>query len=263
MKARTLSVAAGVSVPLILGGSASAGFVGIETTSKPNEFSIFTVNVYAVFDRPGEDLMQAVAGTNFTPLTIEVIGGTFYQHPFGQDSPPLGILVDAFPSLAYDTFVSIGVKCTGEPPCQPQNNLIITAGFPGFDASVLMTTQAGWAVTPLDPAADPFNPDFFAGDGRVLIGQFSTADGTAIQGTMLLQFVSNGVIEQSAVSFKHLLAQPCQWDMDGTTYVGIEDFLTLLANWGTDPGGPPDFDGDGTVDINDFLELLAHWGPCP
>ena len=55
----------------------------------------------------------------------------------------------------------------------------------------------------------------------------------------------------------------CPWDLDGGGNVGINDFLDLLSQWGTDPGGPPDFDGDGTVGINDFLELLANWGPCP
>ena len=44
--------------------------------------------------------------------------------------------------------------------------------------------------------------------------------------------------------------------------VGILDLLSLLAAWGTDPGGAPDFDGDGTVGILDLLTLLANWGPC-
>lgn len=55
----------------------------------------------------------------------------------------------------------------------------------------------------------------------------------------------------------------CAWDIDSDGSVGITDFLELLAQWGTVPGGPPDFDGDGTVGITDFLELLAHWGSCP
>ncbi len=42
----------------------------------------------------------------------------------------------------------------------------------------------------------------------------------------------------------------------------VLDLLDLLAVWGSDPGGPPDFDGDGSVGIMDFLELLANWGPC-
>ena len=56
---------------------------------------------------------------------------------------------------------------------------------------------------------------------------------------------------------------PCPWDLDNSGDVGIVDFLDLLAQWGSAPGGPPDFNGDGTVGITDFLELLANWGPCP
>lgn len=55
----------------------------------------------------------------------------------------------------------------------------------------------------------------------------------------------------------------CPWDLQGDAIVGINDFLDMLAAWGTDPGGPPDFDGDGVVGILDFLELLANWGFCP
>ncbi len=52
-------------------------------------------------------------------------------------------------------------------------------------------------------------------------------------------------------------------DLDGDGMVGVTDFLALLEQWGTDPGGPPDLDGNGDVGINDFLELLTRWGPCP
>jgi len=67
VKIPALTVLAGAGVSLILSGSADAGFVGITTTSKPNEFGIFAVNVYAVFDRPDPgdgsgDHMVAVAG---------------------------------------------------------------------------------------------------------------------------------------------------------------------------------------------------------
>lgn len=55
----------------------------------------------------------------------------------------------------------------------------------------------------------------------------------------------------------------CPWDIDGSGHVGVDDFLALLAAWGTDPGGPPDFDFDGNVGVDDFLALLAHWGSCP
>jgi len=52
------------------------------------------------------------------------------------------------------------------------------------------------------------------------------------------------------------------WDCTQTAdgFVGISDFLLLLAQW--DSPGTCDFDGGG-VGITDFLELLADWGPCP
>ena len=257
MKIRTLAVAAGVSAPLILSGSASGGFVEVTSTSKPNAFGLLVVNVYAVFDRPGQDAVVAVAGTPATPLLIQVTGGTFYNHSFGNDNAPNPLLIDAFPSLAFDSFVTIGKKVsTG-------NQLTITPGFPGVSGSQLATDGSGWAVTPNNPQGNPFDAvNCFPGDGRVLIGQFSTANGTSIQGTMYLQYRINGVYENSVGSFQHPPAQPCPWDCgdnDGT--VGIVDFLAMLAQWGTP--GSCDSDGDGAVGIVDFLALKGHWGPCP
>ena len=70
MKTRTLALLTGVAAPLIHAATASAGFTGLSTVSKPNVFDILTVNVYAEFDRPGEDHMLAVAGTLLTTLNI-------------------------------------------------------------------------------------------------------------------------------------------------------------------------------------------------
>ena len=66
------------------------------------------------------------------------------------------------------------------------------------------------------------------------------------------------------ISYVTVVSAPsCPWDLDVSGGVGISDLLTLLAAWGTDPGGPPDLDGDGYVGILDLLELLANWGVCP
>ncbi len=49
-------------------------------------------------------------------------------------------------------------------------------------------------------------------------------------------------------------------DVDGDGTVGIVDFLSLLAAWGTCPAPcPADFDRDGSVGITDFLALLGNW----
>ena len=205
---KTLAVLAGVAAPLIATGSSSAGFIGVKVTSKPNELGLLICNVYAIFDRPGQDFMFAVAGTPNNPLDIHVNGGTFYQHPFGSDRAPLGLLVDVFPSLAYDTFVTIGVKQEGPGagnPGQPANMQGFSAGWPGFGPSALQGTNLGWFVVPSSPQADPFDPiNSFPGNGQILIGQFATADGTSIEGTMLMQYISNDKTVLSVETFFHV-----------------------------------------------------------
>ena len=114
MKIQTLTVLAAVATPLIATGSASAGFLGVKATSKPNPYGLLVVNVYAIFDRPDPgdgsgDHMIKVAGTPNAPMLIQVVGGTFYNSPFGSDTAPNAAFFPLFPSIAYDTFVTIGV----------------------------------------------------------------------------------------------------------------------------------------------------------
>ncbi len=201
MKTRTLFVLAGVGVPLIATATASAGFVGIKVVSKPNAYSLLVCNVYAEFDRPGEDQMLLVFGTPDAPLNIFVEGGTFYNSPFGNDSAPIAEIIDIFPSLAYDSFYTIGKKTsTGD-------ELVLSVGLPQLLGSSITTTSAAWGLVPDAPQGDPFDPvNSFPGNGQILIGQFSTADGTGIGGTFGLQFLSNGVIENVVVSFFHVPA---------------------------------------------------------
>ena len=116
MKAKTLSVLAGVTAPLILTGSASAGFVGLKVVGKETGFipgvgELFVCNVYAVFDNPNDEMVQ-VAGTIQNPLNIFVKQGKFYQDPEGNPltAPTLELLPGASGALAFDTFVTIGTK---------------------------------------------------------------------------------------------------------------------------------------------------------
>ena len=72
----------------------------------------------------------------------------------------------------------------------------------------------------------------------------------------------NGDASGSAYVFD-VAACGCVADLNDDGSVGILDLLALLAAWGSDPGGPPDFDGDANVGILDLLRLVAAWGPCP
>ncbi len=187
MKMKTLAVAAGVSAPLIMTAVSDAGFVGVKTTWKKNNFGLLVVNFYAVFDRPGEDHMVAVTGTPKHPLFIKVLGGTLYNHSFGSDLAPNAAFLPVFPSLAFDTFVTIGKKNSAG------DTTLISPGFPPLTGSIVSTIAAGWSITPDNPQGNPFDPaNSFPGNSQILIAQFSTADGIDIKMKMVLQFVSNG-----------------------------------------------------------------------
>ncbi len=214
MKAATLRMLAGVTAPLILTGSVQAGFTGITTTSKPNPYGLLVVNVYANFDSPGEDHMILIVGTPNSPLLIEVIGGTFYNSAFGSDRAPQAGLVTLFPSLAFDSFVTIGIKTLGEGGQPGPDENFIFPGFPGVSGTEISSVESGWGLRPfppLSPQGDPFNPLYFPGDGRVLIGQFSTADGSGIQGTMLVRYAINGISHVTFESFSHVPAPGALW----------------------------------------------------
>ncbi len=247
MKATTLGLAAGTAA-LIATNPAVATLTGIVVVAEPQAPDLVVCNVYAQFSEP-DDHLVAVSGTASSPLEVSVTGGEFYQHPFGSDTAPFAHLLVLFPDLAWDTFVTIGIESN-----PGGDNTFMMPPWPGFEPSTLTTTDSGWFITPSDTQGAPDD------DGRVLLGRF-TYDGTAINGRMLVQFITGGVHMQAAVGFCHgNQAGPCiEGDLDGNNLVTIDDFLALLADWGPCKGCPADIDGDGEVGINDFLTLLGNW----
>jgi hypothetical protein len=208
MKLKTLLVLAGVSSPLIACASADAGFVGLKVVKKiPNPFGILTINVYAEFDNMGNDWFSAAAGTPGVPLNIGVIGGTFWNHPItgGDTAPPQG-LIDVYPSLAYDSFYTIGLKAI--PFGESDETVIVnmpTLGLPygGNLVTFVSTTNGSWAlVPPTDTQGNPWDPDSGGGAGEVLIGQYSTTNGIGFYGSFLIKGTIDGIAGvQVAVSF--------------------------------------------------------------
>ncbi len=73
----------------------------------------------------------------------------------------------------------------------------------------ISTANGAYAVSASHPQGNPFDPiNCFPGDGRILIGQFSTPwDGpiVGIQGFFLMQFLSDGVVTQSVEQFSHFV----------------------------------------------------------
>ncbi len=104
------------AISFVLTAPTFAGFVGLKTVTKetgiiPGLGELFVCNVYAVFDRPDDEVV-AVAGVNLGhPLNIFVKQGKFYQDPEGTITPAfLQLLSGASGALAFDTFVTIGAK---------------------------------------------------------------------------------------------------------------------------------------------------------
>lgn len=245
MRLTTISMAAGIAA-LSAGGPAGATLTGIEVVAEPHDPGLVACTVYARFSDPDDQLL-AVLGTPASPLGVTVTGGTLFQHPLGSDLEPIQALVAVFPDLAWDTFVTIGVGPDGG------DNTLLMPPWPGFGPSAVNATDSGWFITPDDPQGTPDE------NGRVLLGVF-THDGTAIEGHVLVQFVTGGVHMQASVGFCNGPAASCvAGDLDGDNLVTIDDFLALLADWGACAGCPADLDGDGQTGINDFLMLLANW----
>ena len=217
MKAKTLSVLAGVSAPLILTGSASAGFVGIKSVVKETGFipgvgELFVCNVYAVFDRP-DDEMIAVAGNANNPLNIFVKQGKWYQDPEGSPltAPFLQFLPGASGALAYDTFVTIGTKV--DDLFSTLDNVLSTPGLAFGNSSLTAGLEAvtgAWFIIPSGPGAGGLGQP--NANGQVLLFQGSfVKDGIAkgIAGQMLVQFTSNGVTGVTVfVTFDHQIPAP-------------------------------------------------------
>ncbi|MHC4421039.1 MAG: hypothetical protein ACYS1E_10640, partial [Planctomycetota bacterium] len=206
MKLKTLLVLAGVSPPLIASASADAGFVGLKVVKKiPNPFGILTINVYAEFDNMGNDWFHGAAGTPYFPLTIGVVGGTFWNHFSGDDTAPPQGLINLYPSLAYDSFYTIGLKAIpmGGSDETTVVNMPTFGDYYGPFVTSVSTTNGSWAlVPPTDTQGNPWDPDSGGGAGEVLIGQYSTTNGIGFYGSFLIKGTFDGIPgTQVAVSF--------------------------------------------------------------
>lgn len=250
MKIRTLNLLAGLGSPLSVAGLASGAFNGVSIEAASNQYGIHAVRIYALFDNLEQDHLLSVTGTPDLPLHIRVYGGDFYQHQFNfGDTAPREDLVVFFPSLAFDTFVSIGrlTQTISDP-----DTTKLSKGWPGFADCSLIGPGLSWSVAADDPQGAP------GPDGRVFIGQFSTTDANLVGGHLLIKAISDGDPDFQAYVYTCPLA-PCRLaDVDGNGCVGIEDLLLVLGLWGSS-NCSADLDGDGVVGISDFLILLGNW----
>lgn len=93
-------------------------------------------NVYAEFDDASDYLLYLA----FSDIKTNDPAG-FWHHQFGSDKAPSQVLVDMFPDLAYDTFVTLGweVVPTGE-----ADNTTVDPNWNSFQFNNNGMTRGGW-----------------------------------------------------------------------------------------------------------------------
>jgi len=158
---KMISVGSGVGV-LLLAGTASAAYQGMSADLHASSAYGDTYRIYVDLD--AGDRLDAVYGSADNPLALG--GPGLYQNGFGGDMStninPL--LMGAFPSLEYDSWVTIGLS-------DMDGNVLAQQGvdFSNFGDEV-STSNGSWYVTPDDAQGEEIN-------GRVLIAQLTMSGG--------------------------------------------------------------------------------------
>ncbi len=156
----TISAAAVSS--LIATGTASADFQGISIDVVDSGLGIGTTyRIYADIDAGGE--VDAVYGDSDNALNIEATT-SFYQNQFGGYGTPSASLFDFFPSLEFDSFVTIGLLTD-------DGDAMMDIGIDWADfednGGAIWTDNGTWFATPDEPQVQEVG-------GRVLIAQLTT-----------------------------------------------------------------------------------------
>ncbi len=187
---KTVLPGAAVAAMLAWAGAANASLVvnpdgtvafGIEKKLAFNDDGtenplLFVTNVFVRFSEMDDRLLNI----GFANINVKKPGAEFFQHPAGGNTAPTNFLIGIFPSLAFDTFVTIGLKShDGEDT---------TSGDPDFNMGLDRIT-GGWfhAVDAGqgDASSYPQNPD---GNFWILIAQLTVDanDDNGVVGNMLV-----------------------------------------------------------------------------
>ena len=171
-----------------------------------------------------------------------------------------------------------GDGSVGDPYCSIQtaiNNAVDTDEIvvaPGtyFEAinflgkAVTLRSSDGAEVTVIDGTGNFHVVQCVSGEGPDTVLDGFTITGGNANGSTFPDNIGGGMlIFASSPTVADCTPAALPSDLNGDGLVGIEDFLALLAVWGScsDCGTcPADFDGDCSVGILDLLILLGNWG---
>jgi MYXO-CTERM domain-containing protein len=182
MNKLTFTISAAMVSSLFAVGSASADLQGLSYDNVENGMAgLTTWRIYANID-DGE--LDAVYGDSENALLVNSDNG-FYQNQFGGYGTPSESLFAFFPSLEFDSFVTIGLlNDTGDAMMD------IGIDWSDFEdnGGAISTDNGTWFATPDEPQVQDV-------DGRVLVGQFTVGDDDHVFGTLNFQGKEAGTLE--------------------------------------------------------------------
>ena len=199
---------------IALAGAAQATpFQGFSFDSMGNMGDGETIRMYVDLDAGSR--IDAVFGNSVGDLSIQVNGGSFFQHALG--GPTSTAINSAFfplaPSLEWDSYVTIGALYADGTPFGNNALLDIGISWASFEGGGELATDNGsWFVTPVDAQGEEQG-------GRVLIGQFTVIGGTGDGYTDLLGQISIQGKDADGVTFQEL----------GATWVPAPGAIALLG----------------------------------
>jgi len=255
---------------------ATADFTGMSTEASlvdqtgwttPYARTLYVISVFADFDN-ADDHLTAVFGDTNHVLSVE----TSDDAGFWQFAPPGGDPEDyntsleippglsaLYASVTSDSFVTIGLT-------NSTDNLLqhIGVNFESFNdgsgTSAISVDNGSWFITPDDPQGTAGN---YTGN-RVLIGQFTVAEGESVSGSVSLQWVDSA--GDPNYSYEEVFVGTASQGLSNNDFNGdgLMDVLWRSANgagsviygWVTDASNPADltYSGDyifsGTTQLN-------------
>ena len=178
MNVKQLSLLAG-GATMLLAATASADFQGLSADIVGTDLAVpgapahWTARIYANLDAGSR--LDAIYGNADNPLSMGTTSELFQSAFGGATTQAINpALYNAFPSLVYDSWVTIGLEDQG-------GNALSEIGLIHDDASGTSTSDGSFYVTPDDAQGAEV-------DGRVLIAQFTTFGyDSALVGTISLQ----------------------------------------------------------------------------
>lgn len=252
----------------------AAPSVGVDVNSDNTIPNVVANAIYA--DGGGIDWTGAA-------LTIDLTGGSTYQHELGGDTAPSQVFVDTFPELAFDTYLGIiggspggiagGAGTLGGGP--------MSLNSPGFSATWFNTTKLETGSNRIGNISltDDASGTWSIAVTFAFMPNLVYLNNPIVNGEMVWDPLHGDLGADGFVGITDLNAVLSQWnqvvpagsviDPSGDGFVGIEDLNTVLGNWnaglvplvpGTGPGGlQGDMDNDGFVGLSDMNIWMSNW----